>query len=110
MLVLHRLDHHSSGLKGIWCRALPSVPVQARSPADVVPGWVPVAVQAGRSAAAVPPATSSLREGALILGDVPEDAGVTAVVVPVVGAEAKAVLVNCRPRLVGSTYGVACSM
>lgn len=78
--------------------------MEAGRPGQVVPGGVPVAVQAGRAAAAVPPAAAALRVAALLHGDVSEDAGTAAVVVPVHGAEAEAVLVDV---FIGTADGVA---
>lgn len=83
----------------------PGVPVEARRPTDVVARGVPVAVQTGRSASTVPPATAAFMKAAVVFSDVTEDARGAAVVVLVHGAEAKAVLVDA---LVSATDGVTC--
>ena len=92
---LQGLDHHARGADGVWRRALPGLPVEPRAPAQVLAPGVPLPVEGGGATSAEPPALL-LRPRAVVLRDVPEDAGVAAVVVPVHGAEPGTVLVDAR--------------
>lgn len=100
------LDHHACGLGGVGGGAIPSPPMEARGPAHIVVSRVPITVETGGATAAVPPAATPLRPAAVILRDIPENARGAAVIVPITGAEAVAVLVDA---FIGPTDGITCT-